>query len=334
MDILDILRLNLLSPMVLAFVLGIISVVVKGELKIPEQVYTIISIYLLFAIGLKGGFDLAASSESLTSVGSTVIVTMIIGALIPIWSFYLLRRFSDFTDADAVSLAIHFGAVSAVTLSACITFLNEAGESFEGFMPTMYVIMEIPAVIVGLMFANQYLSKAKNQDGSEPRNRSLLTVLQSALTGKSFLLLGGGVIIGMVSGDAGYNAVSPFFVDLFSGFLTLFLLEMGTRVGKRLDDLPELGWFLVGFSIVMPILHGALGVWLGSLAGLSVGGAMILGTLAASASYITAPAVVEQNVEGAQVHIALTASLVLTFPFNLTLGLPLYYNMAQWFVGT
>lgn len=326
MEILDILRLNLLSPMVLAFVLGIISVVVKGELKIPEQVYTIISIYLLFAIGLKGGFDLAASTESMTSVGATFAVTALIGALIPIWSFFLLRRFSDFTDADAISLAIHFGAVSAVTLSACITFLNEAGESFEGFMPTMYVIMEIPAVIIGLMFANRYLTKSKNDGG-------LLKVLQSALTGKSFLLLGGGVIIGFISGDAGYRAVSPFFVDLFSGFLTLFLLEMGTRVGKRLDDLPDLGWFLVGFSIVMPIFHGFLGVALGALAGLSVGGAMILGTLAASASYITAPAVVEQNVDGAQVHIALTASLVLTFPFNLTLGLPLYFEMAQWLVG-
>jgi len=186
----------------------------------------------------------------------------------------------------------------------------------------MYVIIEIPAVIVGLMLASRYLGNTRDKLG---------IVLKSALTGKSFLLLGGGVLIGYISGNPGYEQVNIFFVDLFPGFLTLFLLEMGTRVGGRLSEIKRMGWILLAFSIIMPLIHGVIGVWLGTMAGLSVGGAMILGTLAASASYITAPAVVETNIKEADVSIALTASLVITFPFNLTLGLPLYFELAQLF---
>lgn len=322
MELVDILRLNLLSPMVLSFILGIIAVLVKSDLRVPDQVYSIISIYLLLAIGLKGGFDLARSPAA--TFGPAVLVAVIVGAGIPFWSFWILRLFGRMDDINAVSVAIHYGAVSAVTLSAAVTFLNEAGESFEGFMPTMYVIMEIPAVILGLMLASRHLGESKPQIG---------VVLKSALSGKGFLLLGGGVLIGYISGEPGYQQVSPFFVDMFSGFLTLFLLEMGTRVGKRLGELQKMGWFFFAFSIIMPLIHGFLGVCLGSLVGLSPGGAMIMGTLAASASYITAPAVVEANIPGADVSFALTASLVLTFPFNLTLGLPIYYEMALLFAG-
>lgn len=316
MSLSEILQLNLFSPMVLSFILGIIAIRVKSDLKIPEQVYSIISIYLLFAIGLKGGFDLARSP--LDNFWGTAIVAALLGALIPIWSYLILRRFLN--KADAISIGLHFGAVSAVTLSACITFLGEAGESFEGFMPTMYVIMEIPAVAVGLMIASRSLGNTK---------QNLKDVLFSALSGKSFLLLGGGVIIGFISGEPGYKQVAPFFVDLFPGMLALFLLEMGTQVGRKLDDVLSVGLPLFGFSIIMPLIHGILGVLLGSLVGLSVGGMMILGTLSASASYITAPAVVTSNMPKANVSLALTASLVITFPFNLTVGLPIYFEMAR-----
>jgi uncharacterized protein len=317
---LDILRLNILSPMVLSFVLGIIAVRVKSDLKIPEQVYSIISIYLLFAIGLKGGFDLARSP--LANFWGAAAGAMLLGALIPIWSFFVLRNFVKL--ADAVSIGLHFGAVSAVTLSACVTFLNEVGEGFEGFMPTMYVIMEIPAVAVGLVIASRFLGDTK---------QSLPTVLSSALTGKSFLLLGGGVVIGFISGEEGYEQVAPFFVDLFAGFLTLFLLEMGTQVGRKLEEVLKVGVPLLVFSLLMPLLHATLGAAIGTLAGLSVGGTMILSTLAASASYITAPAVVESNIREANVSLALTAALVITFPFNLTFGLPIYFELSQWFAG-
>lgn len=317
MDLASLIRLNLLSPMILSFVLGIVAVRVKSDLKIPEQVYSIISIYLLFAIGLKGGFDLARTP--LSNFWGAAAAAAILGALIPIWSYFILKRFLD--TPDAVSLGLHYGAVSAVTLSTCITFLNEAGQTFEGFMPTMYVIMEIPAVFVSLLIANRVLGSTK---------QGLPKVLKSAVAGKSFLLLGGGVLIGYVSGEPGYNQVAPFFVDLFSGFLTLFLLEMGTQVGRKLRELLEVGIPLLIFSIVMPLFHGVLGAVFGTLVGLSIGGTMILATLAASASYITAPAVVTSNLKEANVSLALTASLVLTFPFNIMIGLPIYFELSRW----
>ncbi|MEM6283021.1 MAG: sodium-dependent bicarbonate transport family permease, partial [Chloroflexota bacterium] len=163
--------------------------------------------------------------------------------------------------------------------------------------------------------------------------RGLPYVLRSALSGKSFLLLGGGVVIGYVSGETGYQQVAPFFDDLFSGFLTLFLLEMGTQVGRKLNDVLKVGVPLLAYSLIMPVLHGLVGVALGTLVGLGVGGAMILGTLAASASFITAPAVVIENIKEASASLALTAALVVTLPFNLTVGLPLYFQLAQWMSG-
>jgi len=321
MDTLELIRINLFSPMVLAFLLGIIAVLVGNDLRIPPQVYSIISIYLLLAIGLKGGFDLAKSP--LGDFWGAAAVAIIVGGLIPLWSYAILRYWGGYDPPNAIALGIHYGAVSAVTLSACITFLNEVGQSFEGFMPTMYVIMELPAVAVGLTLANGQLK--------QNTSTTLPELLQSALTGKSFLLLGGGVIIGYVSGDTGASQVSPFFVDLFPGFLTLFLLEMGTLVGHRLSDLRHAGWFLIGFGLVMPFLHAALAIILSTyLAGLSIGGAMIMGTLAASASYITAPAVVGTNIPSANPGYYLTAALVITFPLNLTIGLPVYFEFAKW----
>jgi uncharacterized protein len=320
MALVDVLQLNLLSPMVLAFLLGVIAVRVKSDLRIPEQVYSIISIYLLFAIGLKGGFDLAKSP--LESFGGAALVAALLGAMIPLWSTFILRRF--LVPDDAIAVGLHFGAVSAVTLSAAIAFLDEAGVLYEGFMPTLYVVMEMPAVAVSLILANRMAGE---------RRGGLAGVVGSALRGKSFMLLGGGVLIGLLSGETGYELMRPFYVDLFPGMLTLFLLEMGTLVGERLDDLRKVGLPLLAYSLILPPLHGGLGVLLGTLAGLSVGGAMILGTLAASASYITAPAVVTSNLPKANAGLALTAALVIAFPLNLTIGLPLYYDLARMLGG-
>ncbi len=322
MDILEIVRLNLLSPMVLAFVLGIIAVIVNSDLEIPDQIYTIITVYLLLAIGLKGGFDLAKSD--IADFIAPAIVTIILGAAMPVWSFFILNRLGNYDVTNAASLAIHYGGVSAVTLSAAVAFLGDIGEAFEGFMPTMYAIMEIPAVIIGLWLAGRQAGADRRSTGDQ---------LRSALTGKSFLLLGGGVLIGYLSGGAGSETVAPFFVDLFPGVLTLFLLEMGMLVGRRLSDIRKAGMFLVGFGVIMPLIHGVLGIGLGQMAGLSVGGSMILGTLAASASYITAPAVVRAALPAANPGYYLTASLVITFPFNLIVGLPLYYEIALAFGG-
>jgi hypothetical protein len=327
LELFDILRLNILSPMVLAFVLGIIAVVIKSDLKIPEQVYTLLTVYLLFAIGLKGGFDLAKSP--LSDFFAPAIVAIILGAVIPAVSYALLRGLGRFDHDNAVALGIHFGAVSAVTLSAAVTFLGEIGVSFEGFMPAMYVIMEIPAVIVGLLIANMRPRvPAFAEDTPEGQKQTPFDVLRSALSGKSFVLLGGGVLIGFISGDAGYRSVSPFFVDLFPGMLTLFLLEMGTLVGARLGDVRRMGVFLLGYGMVMPVAHALFALVLSQIAGLSVGGAFIMAILAASASYITAPAIVQLNIPRANPALYLSSALVIVFPFNLIIGLPLYYDIA------
>jgi hypothetical protein len=315
----EILRLNLLSPMVLAFGLGIAAALVKSDLKMPDALYTGLSTYLLFAIGLKGGFDLAQSP--LGGFLLPALAAAFIGALIPVMGYLLLRRVGGFSPEDSAAIGLHYGAVSAVTLSAGIAFLGEVGVTFEGYMPTMYVIMELPAVLVGLLIASFRL------DGIQQPGK----LLHSAVSGKSFILLLGGVLIGSLSGELGQRQVGLFFIELFPGLLTLFLLHMGIVVGAKLGQLRSVGPVLLGYALLMPAAHGVLGVWLGGLAGLSVGGAFLLGVLAASASFITGPAVVQANIPDANPGYYLTAALVITFPFNLAVGIPLFYEAALLF---
>lgn len=317
MEILELIRINVFSPMILAFVLGVIVSVVKSDLKIPEQVYTFISVYLLFSIGLEGGFDLAQSSIG-DFIGPALSAAAI-GFAIPLWTYVALVRFGGLDPANAIAVGIHFGGVSSVTLSAGITFLADVGKDFEGFLPTLYVIMELPAFFMALLIVASRI----NNDTQRKRD-----VAKAALTGKTFLLLGGGVMIGVLSGETGKAQVEPFFIDLFPGFLTLFLLQMGTIVGERLEELRNLRPFVFLFATAAPAIHALVGVTLGTLVGLSTGGSFILGIIAASASFISAPAVVRANIPQANPGIHMTTALVVTFPFNLVIGLPLYYEFA------
>jgi hypothetical protein len=298
-------------------VLGIIAVSLKSDLHVPEQVFTFLSMYLLFAIGLKGGFELARSP--LQNFFAPAVVTLLLGSAIPLWCYVIARRVGGFSVANAAALAAHYGSVSAVTFSASINFLTAVGQTYEGFMPTLVALLEIPAIAVALMIAHVQLGG----DGSWRK------ALREVLTGKSILLLIGGVLIGLISGEAGYKQVSPFFVDLFPGILSVFLLELGVTAGQYLRHLKTGGWFLLGFGIVMPLLHGALGAWLGARSGLSLGGSMVLATMAASASYIAAPAAVRIALPQANPSYYLTAALAITFPFNLIVGLPIYVELAR-----
>ena len=317
METLDIVRLNLFSPMVLAFVLGIMAVLLRSDLKLPEGLYSGLSIYLLLAIGLKGGAELAATPFA--QFWRPALVTLLLGIVIPLWSYVILRRLGKFNIADAAALAAHYGSVSAVTFSASQTFLDNLQISYEGFMPTLVAVLEVPAIVIALMIA-QSRSDATTRWGE---------ILRELLVGRSILLLVGGLLIGLLAGKPGLEQVAPFFVDPFQGVLALFLLEMGMVAARRLRDLRQAGLFLIGFGIIMPMLHGVLGVWLGQIAGLSLGGSMILAVLAASASYIAAPAAVRIALPQANPGFYLTASLAITFPFNLTVGLPLYLSIAQ-----
>lgn len=314
----ELIRLNLLSPVVLAFALGIIATLVRSDLRFPDELYTALSIYLLLAIGLKGG--VALSQTPIGEFWAPALATLALGAGVPIWTYAILRRLGSFEVADAAALAAHYGSVSAVTFIASLGFLQLVQVPVEGFMPTLMAILEVPAIGVALLIARMRMGGGG----------TLRSVFHEVFAGKSILLLLGGLTIGYLAGPEGVASVSPFFVDLFYGALMLFLLEMGMIAARRFGDLKKVGVFLLAFGMIMPVLHGALGVWLGGLSGLSVGGSTVLGVLAASASYIAAPAAVRIALPQANPGYYLTASLAITFPFNLIVGIPLYYAFATW----
>ncbi|MEM6327937.1 MAG: sodium-dependent bicarbonate transport family permease [Bacteroidota bacterium] len=314
---LDVLLASLLSPVVLAFVLGALAVTVKSDLEIPAPLYRALSIYLLLAIGLKGGK--ALSETPLTEVVGPALATVGLGILTPITAYTVLRRLGRMDRTNAAALAAHYGSVSAVTFIAAVTVAQFAGVPSEGFMPALVALLEVPAIIVGLMIAY-----ARGERAGSWRD-----AMREVVTGQSIVLLLGGMAIGWIAGSEGMAPVEPFFVSGFQGALTLFLLEMGMAAARRLRDLRSVGMFLVGFGIAMPIVHGALGVWVGGLAGLSVGGAAVLGAMVSSASYIAAPAAVRVGLPEANPAYYLTASLGITFPFNLTVGIPLYLALAK-----
>ncbi|MDR9390840.1 MAG: sodium-dependent bicarbonate transport family permease [Trueperaceae bacterium] len=319
MATLELVRLNLLSPMVLAFALGIVATRVRSDLRLPDAAYATLSIYLLLAIGLKGGVALRATplGELLLPVAATLAA----GVAIPLVGYALARRVGRWGVADAAALAAHYGSVSVVTFVAAQAFLDRAGVGYEGFLPTLLAILEVPAILVALVIARR--AQAQGAEGT-PWGATLREVF----TGRSILLILGGLAIGAASGDAGLARVDAFFVAPFEGALTLFLLEMGLVTARRFDDVARAGPFLVAYGLGAPLVHGTLGVALGLAVGLSVGGATLFATLLASASYIAATAAVRLALPEANPGRYLTASLAVTFPFNLVAGIPTYARLA------
>ena len=317
MEMLDLVRANLASPMLLAFALGILATLVRSDLRFPEELYATLSIYLLLAIGLKGGVALAKTPpRELLLPG---VAALALGCAIPLWCTWILERLGRFSRADAAAIAAHYGSVSAVTFLAVTSFLEGRGEAYEGYAPALVAVLEVPAIVVALLLA---------RGERRARDESLGKALHEVLSGKSIVLLLGGLAIGAIAGEAGTEPVAPLFRDLFRGALTLFLLDMGMVAARRFGDLRRVGPFLAGFGILAPIAHGALGVCVARLVGMSSGGAVVLGVLSASASYIAAPAAVRIALPQANPTYYLTASLAITFPFNLTLGIPLYHGFA------
>ena len=325
---LDALAQNLLSPLVLAFALGVVASYLKSDLRLPDALYASLSIYLLFAIGLKGG--VALSKTPISEVALPALGTLVLGVVTPLTAFAVLRRLR-FDRADAGALAAHYGSVSAVTFLAAIAYVTVAGYTPEGFMPTLVALLEVPAIVVGLLLATARGAGAKADASADAAGRAPWRVaLHDVLTGRSIVLLVGGLVVGTLAGERGMAPVAPFFVAGFQGALTLFLLEMGIVAAARLRDLKAVGGRLVGFAIALPIVHGALGVAVGQACGLGIGGSAVLGAMVSSASYIAAPAAVRMALPEASPTLYLTAALGITFPFNLALGLPLYLAMAVW----
>jgi uncharacterized protein len=321
MTVANVLGTNLLSPITLSFALGILARRMRSEFALPKDIYMGIAVYLLFALGLKGGVELAKAP--LTTIAAPAGVTVVLGCLTPLTAFFALRQFGRFSIADAAGIAAHYGSVSAVTYIAAQSFVGSMNQSIEGFMPTLLALLESPGIHVALALGA--VKAAKN-------GRPTSAVLHEVLTARTMVLLVGGLVIGCLIGEKNWQGIEGFYDTkgaVFKGALCLFLLEMGVVAGERLGDLKKVGPFLLGFGILLPILHGALGVGLGRLAGLSAGGSTVLGAMAASASYIAAPPAVRITLPEANPTYSLTCALAITFPFNIVAGIPLYYQLAM-----
>lgn len=321
MEILHSLLQNLQTPMILAFFLGITATLVRSDLRFPDGMYTGLTIYLLLAIGLKGGVKL--SLVPFSQVWLPGLLALALCIVIPLIAYFLLTKLGRFSAVNAGAIAAHYGSVSAVTFSEAQAFLDLQSVAYEGFMPSMLAIMEIPAIVVAL-----YLVKSRTEPG-----KGMQKVVHELLTGKGTLLLVGGIAIGWISGKKGLDQFGPLFDTPFRGVLVLFLLEVGLVTGRRISDLKEAGIFLVIFGVAFPLMAAAATLPLAKLTGLSLGGAMIMATLAASASYIAAPSAVRMALPEASPALYLTASLVVTFPFNIAIGLPLYLTAARKLYG-
>ena len=305
----------MIDPIILFFLLGIFAGIVRSELRLPSQVYDFVSMILLLTIGMKGGIEL--SKQPFLSLAPQVIAVLLVGLILPLLAFPVLRYIGGLKRPDAASIAAHYGSVSVGTYAVAVSYLQSIGVSFEEHMPLLLVILEVPAIVIGILLARGIT-----------RGTDWGAVAHEIFAGKGIMLLLGGLAIGAISGAEGIQSIKPFFFNLFQGILALFLLEMGLITASKLGALRKYGLFIIVFALLMPLFSATVGISLGLLLGLSIGGTAILATLIASASYIAVPAAMRISVPEANPTLSLTASLGVTFPFNVLIGIALYYQMS------
>jgi hypothetical protein len=290
------------------------AVILKSDLEIPQPLPKLFSLYLLLAIGFKGGAELVKSGVS-QEVVLTLFAAIMMATLVPIYTFFILRIRLDLYNAAAI--AATYGSISAVTFITAGSFLSELGISFSGYMVAALALMESPAIIVGLVLVKIF-DIDKDGDFSWPE------VLKEAFLNSSVFLLVGSLIIGVLSGEKGWRLEAPFTQEIFYGVLTFFLLDMGLVAAGKIKDLGKTGSFLIGFSILIPILNATIGIFLAKLIGMPQGNALLFSVLCASASYIAVPAAMRLTLPEANPSLYVTSALALTFPFNIIIGIPLY----------
>jgi uncharacterized protein len=317
----------MIDAVVLFFILGVIARLGKSDLKLPQALYEALSVYLLLAIGLKGGIEL--NKQSITAVLPQILACMALGGLIPLLMTPLLKRMG-FSGVDSAVLAAHYGSVSVVTFAVASSYLQRKGVAFEAHAALWVAVMEAPGIVAGVFLARRELSRAKALEGKAPDAKNNWRELaHEVLFGKSVLLLAGGLVIGAVMGQEGLKPIAPLFTDLFKGVLALFLLELGLVAGAQLPQVKRYGLRLLAVGIVSPLVLSLMGALLGKLLGLSTGGIAILATLAASASYIAAPTAMRMAVPQGNAGLSIAAALGISFPFNIVVGVPLYTWLAQ-----
>ncbi len=315
-----------LDPAILFFVFGMVAGALKSNLEIPPQISRFLSLYLLMALGLKGGFALAESGltiEVSTSLGAGIALACIVPAL----GYLLLKRFLN--GYDAAAIAATYGSVSAVTFITAVQYLDQRALPYGGHMAAAMALMESPAIIMAVLLANWVRRKDKAPGQSAPVGK----VLHESLTDGAQLLLLGAMVVGLLSGDAGEAAMKPFAGDLFKGMLAFFLLDMGLLAARNMGQLRGKSPWLLVYAIAGPLVHAALALVLCVALGVGAGNAALLMVLAASASYIAVPAVIRQAIPEANPSLYFGMSLGLTFPFNILLGIPLYVQAAHRVLG-
>ena len=300
------------------FFLGLLARWIKSDLEFPPAISKFLSLYLLFAIGLKGGAELGHSGLN-TEVAVALGLAMLMAVVVPFYSFYLLRTRFDIYNAGA--LAATYGSISAVTFVTAISFLQAMDQSYGGFMVAAMALMESPALIIGVILIRFY--------DQENGNGNIGEVVKEAFTNGSVVLILGALIIGTFLPAPQMESIEPFTQDLFKGILTFFLLDMGLLAGKRISGLRQAGWMVLLFGILAPLFNAGLALGLGMLAELTPGNIFLLMVLAASASYIAVPAALRMAVPQANAGIYVSMSLAVTFPFNIVLGIPVYYYLVM-----
>lgn len=310
------------SPQILFFAVGMFAALVRSDLKIPEAMSTAMMLFLLVAIGLKGGIGLSDVSLDETLLPALAAIALGIGIVSV--GFVVLRQLKV-DRANAGSIAGHYGAVSAVTMVVGFEYLDRLGVSYESFIPALYPFMDSTALVTAILITRTAMAR----EAHEGVKVDVLGILKDSVRGRAVLVLVAALAIGYVSGADGTAHIMPFFGDMFRGILCLFMLDMGLLAAGRLHEWKIMGAKIVGYAYLMPPLHGSVGVLLGTAAGLTPGGATMLGIFAASASYVSAPAAIRAAIPEANPSLSLTASVALTFPFNIIIGIPLYHWLAE-----
>jgi uncharacterized protein len=333
---------NLLIPAVLFFALGFIARLIKSDLRFPPDLAKILSIYLLVSIGLHGGVELAKAD--LGEAIAAVFWALALGLLLPLIGYGLLLATRRVAPLDAAAIAAHYGSVSAGTFLTAIAFLGSQGVDYERYPLIMLAIMESPAIVVGILLASWTRrrtaaadpggSTARSDSGNGNGNGHLGDILREAFTNGSVVLLLGSMLIGAIANPTAMESLDPFTTDIFMGMLCLFLLEMGLEAGRRFGDFRRVGVALGVFGLVMPLIGGVIGVLVGHfMLGFSIGGTTLVGVLGASASYIAVPPAMRLAIPEANPSLYLTLSLGVTFPFNVVIGIPIYYQLARMLAG-
>ncbi|MTJ28731.1 sodium-dependent bicarbonate transport family permease [Aphanizomenon sp. UHCC 0183] len=319
---------NILNPPVLFFFLGMLAIFLQSDLEIPQPLPKLFSLYLLLAIGFKGGYEIEESAIN-PEIVLTLLAAIFMASVVPIYSFFILKLKLDTYNAAAI--AATYGSISAVTFITAQSFLKVLNIDSSGHMVAALALMESPAIIVGIVlvrfFAKSQLEAGEGEGKAE--KFSWGEVLREAFLNGSVFLLIGSVIVGIITGEKGWEKLHPFTQDIFYGVLSFFLLDMGMVAARRIKDLRNTGLFLIAFGIFMPVFNAIIGIFISKLIGMSEGNALLFAVLCASASYIAVPAAMRMTVPEANPSLYVSMALAITFPFNIIVGIPLYFNIIK-----